>query len=216
MKLKEVKQKFPYVGDIIAIITSFVMAGITFYTALSAIYFMPLAGFYAFIGIIRLVILLAEVRIAKMGLSTRNQFIKERRILRLTGLLLFFSNIVIFTALLVLIVRKPSDLYSQYKYAAYGYAAFAFYKFISSIVFLVKARRSYSPYRETICCLSFIAALMTLLSLEVLLLALFGEGSQIVWFVFEMITAGFISFAIFILSIVMMIARRVPQELRQN
>ena len=216
MKLKEVKAKFPYVGDIIAVITSFVMAGITFYTALSAVYFMPLAGFYAFIGIIRLVILLFEVRIAKMGLSVRNQFIKERRILRLTGLLLFFTNIVIFSALLVLVVKKPSDLYSQYQFAVYGYAVFATYKFISSIVFLVRARRSYSPYRETICCLSFIAALMTLLSLEVLLLALFGDGSKLVWLVFEMITAGFISIVVFILSIVMMIARRVPQELRQR
>ncbi len=213
---KEIKEKISYGGDIAAIVTSFVMAGLTLYTSFGAIFFIPLIVFYVYIGVTRLVILIFEIKIAKMGLDTRNRFIKERRILRLTGLSLFFFNIMFFSVLLVLVLRTPSELYSKYQFAIIGYALFCVYKIVSSIIFLVRARTSYSPYRETICCLSFIAALMGILSLEVTLLALYADGGRLVWLIFKITTAGVIAFIVFVLSIVMMIARRVPRELRKR
>jgi hypothetical protein len=55
---------------------------------------------------------------------------------------------------------------------------------------------------------------MTLLTLEVTLIVVF-ETSGFLWTLLEVATAIIIAFVVLILSIVMMIARRVPKELRK-
>lgn len=213
--MEQKKKKLPpYIGDIVSIVMSFVLAGVTIYSSFGSIAFIPLVVFYIFMGILRLIILLCEVRIAKTATDITVRFKRERRILRLTGLFVFLFNIPFSSVLGVLIARQPSSIYTRFTWAIFGFAAFVVIKFIVSIVLLLRARDSYSPYRETICCLSFISALMTLLTLEVTLIVVF-ETSGFLWTVLEVITAVVIAFVVLILSIVMMIARRVPKELRK-
>lgn len=213
--MEQKKKKLPpYIGDIVSIVMSFVLAGVTIYSSFGSIAFIPLVVFYIFMGILRLIILLSEIRINKTSHDIVTKFRRERRILRLTGLFVFLFNIPFSSVLGVLIARQPSSIYDRFTWAVFGFAAFVVIKFIVSIVLLTRARDSYSPYRETICCLSFISALMTLLTLEVTLIVVF-ETSGFLWTVLEVITAVVIAFVVLVLSIVMMIARRVPKELRK-
>ena len=212
---KKKKKIPPYIGDIVSIVMSFVLAGVTIYSSFGSIAFIPLVIFYIFMGFLRLIILLCEIKITKSGVDLATRFVKERRILRLTGLFVFLFNIPFSSVLGVLIARQPSSIYTRFTWAAIGFAVFVVIKFIVSIALLLRARSSYSPYRETICCLSFISALMTLITLEVTLIVVF-DTSSLLWTILEVITAVFIAFVVLILSLVMMIARRVPKELRKQ
>lgn len=217
MEVSKKKKQFQFVGDIFAIIASFVLAGLSAYSIFSRNLYalIPLMAFYLFIGILRLSILILVVAMIRKNTDPVTRFKRERRICRLTGLTIIIFNSLIFVALTVLINKAPSEIITKFDFAIIGYMVYAIYKFISSIFNLYKARVSHSPYRETICFLSIIAALMTLLTMEVALVSIYGEDTFF-YAMLEVISALVVNGIIFVMGIVMVISRRVPRTLKNN
>lgn len=203
------KKKFPYVGDIIAIVSSFGLAAFSYFTSV-----LIFASFYTFIGLLRLIILLVEIALVRKNDDLEVKFKKERIICRVVGLIIILSNSIFVSVLVYMANKEPSSLFSKYTWIVYGYAAFAFYKIIAAFISLSKARSSYSPYKETICFLSFIAALMTMLTTEVTLIGIFATDAFEFFKLLEMMSAGVIGLLIYVIAIIMMVARRVPKEIQ--
>lgn len=206
----EEKKKHVYLSDIFAVIISFALSGVTIFSAFKSIIFLPLASFYFFIGSLRLFILIVEVVLVRRKDPVEVKFRKEKIVSRLAGVIIILFNSLFLSALVILVNRAPSTLYSKFQWLAYGYAAYGFYKFVSAFIHLYKARKSYSPYRETICYLSFIAAMMTILTLEVTLLALFSTYEEHVNNLIEMLTALGIALVIYLFAFLMIKSRKIP------
>ncbi len=205
----------PHIGEIFAIVASFGMGGFTLFTSFKSLVFIPLAVFYFFIGFLRLILLVSEVTIVKKNDSQQWKFRKERWLQRATGLIILVFNSMFTAALIILATKAPSDIFGKYRWLVWGYAAFTLYKFIFAFYSMSKERKLYSPYKETISTLSFISAMMTVLTLEVTLVSVYGNpDSLILILLLELMSTGVIGLVIFILGIKLLVSRRVPKEIK--
>ncbi len=158
-----------YFGDIFAIIVSLVMS--IYSILLTKILLLGL--FYAFIGLFRLVILILEIIIVRKNDEETKKFTKERHISRLSGIFLLFSSQMMYVFILGQIGILEKTIYAtQAIFIAIPFGVYTIYKFISAFISLKKARRSFSPYRETICGINFIVAFISLIPLTYFILTL--------------------------------------------
>ena len=198
-------------SDIIAIVISFAMAALSFFTS-------PLifASFYIFMGLLRLVILLIDLILVRKGDSKETIFKKERLICRIVGVVILLMNSALISVVLVSIFNKqPNGFFLKYKWLAYGYIIYAIYKFVYATILLFKAR-TFSPYKETVCYLSFITGFSALINLEVLVAYIFNQNGSSIFRTIESVGASFIALVIFVLAIFMIVSRKVPKEIQNK
>ena len=115
--------------------------------------------------------------LAGTGTAVKNGW----RLCRACGALLCALNVVL--AGVVVLTLKDGHAFSYAGNLIYAMAAYAFYALISAAVQLARSRRGASSALLTSRALSLAAALVSMLSLEIALLARFGSETEIVTFV---------------------------------
>lgn len=168
-------------------------------------------------GLLRLVILVIDLILVRKGDSKETIFKKERLICRIVGIVILLMNSALISVVLVSIFNKqPNAFFLKYKWLAYGYIIYAIYKFVYATILLLKARKSFLPYKETVCYLSFITGLSALINLEVLVAYIFDQNGSSIFKTLESVGASFIALVVFVLAIFMIVSRKVPNEIQNK
>ena len=147
----------------------------------ASVWFISMAVYYLVLGALRLSLILSYRHKAD---------IDERQCYRRTARLLFLLNIPM-GGMIILMVLANSG-YSYPGYVIYLSAMYTFYTMIFSVINLVKFRKLGSPILSAAKVLNFIAALMSVLSLQTAMIAQFSVESDSFHKMMNAITGGVI------------------------
>ena len=198
-------------GDIVAIVIAFALAIFSIFTSKYTFF-----AYYSVIALLRLMIVVLQALIVRKDDDPQIKFKKERRLCRLVGLLLIAFDLLYSSIAIIFILKEPSEFFQKFPVTILVYVAYAVYKFVTGYIHLKKARRSWSPYREIICCLSFFDAMIAILNSAVLLLPMYSSVfvSQNITTVILSILALTIAIITFIMAIKLIKSRKIPNLLK--
>lgn len=203
-----------YISDLFAIIITF---AIGVYSSLS---FVSLGLLYVFMGLLRLFLLLFEVIIVRRKDDAEKAFKKERFLSRLTGIIMLLVYGSILGVILITFTNHTQDsFYTKHALElAIAYGLFTVYKFLHAYRTLQKAKRSYSPYRETIARLTYMIAFINLMPLTFFITNLipFSETYKNMPLILTEMMMVFSGVTTLILVIAMLVSRRVPKAIKQD
>lgn len=122
---------------------------------------------------------------------------------RTTGIILLFTNVILTMIILIIVNQKIVNIYPNWM--AITVAVYTFYLLFTSIYGLIKYRKYKSPLISASKVINVITSLVSLISLEIILIPTFG-GDQAGFFeIMIMITGGGIALIIIIISLYMII-----------
>lgn len=122
---------------------------------------------------------------------------------RKTGVILLFTNVILTMIILIIVNQKIVNIYPTWM--AITVAVYTFYLLFTSIYGLIKYRKYKSPLISASKVINVITSLVSLISLEIILIPTFG-GDQAGFFeIMIMITGGGIALIIIIISLYMII-----------
>lgn len=122
---------------------------------------------------------------------------------RKTGIILLFTNVILTMIILIIVNQKIVNIYPNWM--AITVVVYTFYLLFTSIYGLIKYRKYKSPLISTSKVINVITSLVSLISLEIILIPTFG-GDQAGFFeIMIMITGGGIALIIIIISLYMII-----------
>ena len=161
-----------------------------------SLWFISFAIYYIILVIMKLNI--AEYEIKKKA-SLKEEYKKYRN----TGIILLFMNVFLMIVILVIVNQHIVIPYNMI--IAIGVACYTFNLLISSIINMIKYRKYKSPLMSSSKTINFIASLISMLSLEVIMLSTFGAEQIQFNEIMIMATGGGISLIIIIISLYMII-----------
>lgn len=122
---------------------------------------------------------------------------------RRTGIILLFTNVILTMIILIIVNQKIVNIYPNWM--AITVAVYTFYLLFTSIYGLIKYHKYKSPLISASKVINVITSLVSLISLEIILIPTFG-GAQAGFFeIMIMITGGGIALIIIIISLYMII-----------
>lgn len=139
-------------------------------------WFITMAVYYSLLGIMRYRAVNTERKISRMS----DQILirkKELSVLRTDGILLLFLNLALSGAVLLTIARGTAKTYSEIM--VISIAAYTFYKITMSVINMIKVRKMKSPILITIRNIGVADALVSMLTLQMTMLASFQKTSSI-------------------------------------
>ena len=148
---------------------NFLYASIKLFTGIhyKSVWFITLAVYYILLVVMRF-LLLQHTRKEELGNNLKVEYKKYKN----CGIIMLLLDIVL-TGVIILIVHQDNGF--QYPgYFIYVMAIYAFYTTISAIVNLIKYRKQVSPVVSASKAINLTVALISMLSLEVAMLAEFG------------------------------------------
>lgn len=167
----------------------------------ASMWFISMAVYYLVLGVLRLSLIL----------SYRQKVnIDELRCYRRTAWLLFLLNIPM-GGMITLMVLTNSG-YSYPGYVIYLSAMYTFYTMVTSVINLVRFRRLGSPILSAAKVLNFIAALMSILSLQTAMIAQFSAESDSFRKTMNAITGGVIWLCVILTAVYMLRRSRKMQS----
>lgn len=172
--------------------------------ALRSLWFGALAGYYLLLVILRL-FLLHALRRAPAGMN----LLSEWRCYRLCGITLLLMNQAL-SVLVVFVVHRGNG-FAYPGYLIYAAALYTFYSFIHALRDMAVFKKRGSPILSAAKAVSFVSALVSLLSLETAMIAQFGSGDDPM---FRLIMTGCTGAAVCVIVLGMaiyMIARSTQQ-----
>lgn len=183
---KSLKQNNPHLsryfgsaGLRVRLSLTYTLAGNLFYALLQlclgflhhSIWFYALAGYYALLSILRS-FLLRETRKNRLGKHLH----REYALYRFCGVLLVPMNLTL--AVVVAFIVWQNRGFSYHPIATIALAAYTFFSLTMAIIQLVRYRKYNSPVLSASKCISLVAALVSMLSLETAMLSAFGTQDQ--------------------------------------
>ena len=138
------------------------------------------------------------------------KFKKERRLCRFAGIILVLVNFSCTALFIATSMKTPSELFKKYNWLIFIYVAYALYKLINAFVLLQKSRRSWSPYREIFCNISFFECLITVISVESLIFGVFNYFDDKTEITLASISVFVITIITLVLGVKMIKSRPVP------
>ena len=167
-------------------------------------------GYYLFAGFFRFfLIALQWIRVRKKD-SFEKKFKKERRLCRFAGIIMILVNFSCTALFIATSMKTPSELFKKYNWLIFIYVAYALYKLINAFVLLQKSRRSWSPYREIFCNISFFECLITVISVESLIFGVFNYFDDKTEITLASISVFVITIITLVLGVKMIKSRPVP------
>ena len=167
-------------------------------------------GYYLFAGFFRFILIALQwMRVRKKD-SFEKKFKKERRLCRFAGLVLILVNFSCTVLFIATSMKTPSELFKKYNLLIFIYVAYALYKLINAFVLLQKSRRSWSPYREIFCNISFFECLITVISVESLIFGVFNYFDDKTEITLASISVFVITIITLVLGVKMIKSRPVP------
>jgi len=137
---------------------------------ISGIYFKSLwlisfAVYYFILVILRL-------NIAKNELKKKKSLVDEYTSYKRIGIILLFINL--FLSIIILIIVNGETLKSYNTIVAISVAVYTFYLMINSIITLIKYRKYKSPLMTSAKVINVVTSMVSMLSLEIIMLSTFG------------------------------------------
>lgn len=159
-------------------------------------WFISSALYYLLLVILRTNIINQELKRSK---SLDDEYIKYRN----TAVILLFINVVLTLIILIIVNQKIENIYPEW--IAISIALYTFYLIFSSIYNLIKYRKYKSPLIVSSKVISVVTSLVSLISLEMVLIPTFNTRNDYFFEIMIMSTGGFIAIIITIISLYMII-----------
>lgn len=122
---------------------------------------------------------------------------------RKTGIILLFINVVLVIIILIIVNQKIMNVYPAW--IAITVAVYTFYLLFISIYNLIKYRKYKSPLMSSSKVINVVASLVSLISLEIILIPTFGGNETDFFEIMVMATGGGIALIIIIISLYMIV-----------
>lgn len=164
--------------------------------AFKSFWFISFALYYFLLIILRSNIAKEELN---NNTNLRDEFIKYRK----TGIILLFTNIILTIIILIIVNQKIMNIYPDWM--AITVAVYTFYLLFNSIFSLIRYRKYKSPLISSSKVINVITSLVSLISLEIILIPTFGSGETEFFEVMIMATGGGIALIIIIISFYMIV-----------
>lgn len=176
----------------------------------ASVWFITLGVYYAFLTIMRAMVV---VEIGRIDVSVNPRGVA--RVLRISGILLIVSVVVLSGVVTLVMVRQGSFNYPGY--FVYAYAAYTFYSLAISIVNCVRWRRHENPLMTMNTRINLSIALVTLFAMEIAMLAAFsGSEDTQLQFVAPVLTGAGVAAALCWLGVSSLLqAKRIMREAKQ-
>lgn len=171
-----------------------------------SIWFISFSLYYLLLVIMRVNLVRTEVNENK---TLKEQYIKYRN----TGIILLFMNVILSMIILIIVNEKIMITYPSS--IAIGISAYTFYILTSSIINLIKYRKLKSPLMSASKVINVVTSLISLLSMEVVLLSVYG-GNSTIEFKETMIMATGGGIAIIIIGISMYMIFKATEWIKEN
>lgn len=150
-----------------------------------------------------LLLVIVRTNIVKEELKYCKSLSDEWKIYRKCGIILLFMNVILTMIILVILSMKITIKYHMY--VVILIAIYTFYIMVYSIINLFKYRRLNSPLVLASKVVNFISCLISMLSLEIVMLSTFGENKIEFNEIMIMVTGGFFSIIILVICMYMII-----------
>ena len=143
-----------------------------------------------------LIILRSNIAREELNVKTtlKEEFIKYRK----TGIILLFTNVILTIIILIIVNQKIMNIYPDWM--AITVAVYTFYLLFNSIFSLIKYRQYKSPLISSSKVINVVTSLVSLISLEIILIPTFGNGEINFFEIMIMATGGGIALIIIIIS----------------
>lgn len=161
-----------------------------------SVWFISFALYYLLLVILRFNILKQELDGNK---KMYDEYLKYRN----TAVILLFTNVILTMIILIIINQKIMNIYPNW--VAISIAVYTFYLIFISIYNLVKYRKYNSPLISSSKVINVVTSLVSLISLEIVLIPTFGKEKEVFFEIMIMSTGGGIALIITIISLYMII-----------
>jgi len=168
------------------------LSGIVF----KSFWFISFALYYFLLIVLRSNIAKEEL---KNNTDLKDEFVEYKK----TGIILLFTNVILTIIILIIVNQKIMNVYPDWM--AITVAVYTFYLLFNSIYNLVKYRKYKSPLISSSKVINVITSLVSLISLEIILIPTFGGGQTEFFEIMVMATGGGIALIIIIISLYMII-----------
>ena len=160
-------------------------------------WFLSMAVYYAVLGMLRAYLIFGMRRAAPLGGSERLYYEYRR-----TGFMLLALNAAMGAMISLMVIANLR--YNYPGYIIYLSALHAFYMFISAIVNLAKSRRFGMPILSAARAVNLVAAMMSMLGLQTVLIARFSPDTEMYPRRMNAITGGVICIGVIAMAIYML------------
>lgn len=161
-----------------------------------SIWFISFAFYYLLLVILRANILKEELN---NKTSLLDEYIKYRK----TAVILLFTNVILTMIILIIVNQKIMNIYPNW--IAITVAVYTFSIIFSSIYNFLKYRKYKSPLMSSAKVINVITSLVSLISLEIILIPTFGNNNINFFEIMIMCTGGGIAVIITVISMYMII-----------
>lgn len=150
-----------------------------------------------------LLLVILRLNIAKQEFTNTAKLEDEYAKYRSIGSILLFINVILTIIILIIVNEKIMNVYPTW--IAISVAAYTFYLIVISLYNLVKYRKYKSPLISASKIINVVASLVSLISLEIILIPTFGEGQIEFFEIMIMATGGGIALIITSIAFYMII-----------
>lgn len=161
-----------------------------------SLWFIAFSIYYLFLVVLRASILKEELNSKKTIFDEWNKY-------RVSAITLLLMNVILTMIILIIVNEKIIIKYPVY--VAIAVACYTFYITISNVIKLIKYRKLKSPLVMATKVINIVASLISMLSLEVIMLSTFGAENVEFNEIMIMATGGGISIIIILICIYMII-----------
>lgn len=177
------------------------VSGIVF----KSVWFISFALYYLLLVILRTNIVKQEL---KHHTILKDEYLKYRK----TAVILLFTNVILTIIILIIVNQKIMNIYPNW--IAIAIAVYTFYLIYNSIYKFIKYRKYKSPLMSSAKVINIVTSLISLISLEIVLIPTFGVNNIEFFEIMIMATGGGIAIIIVIISLYMII--KSTEWLREN
>lgn len=177
------------------------VSGIVF----KSVWFISFALYYLLLVILRTNIVKQEL---KHQTILKDEYLKYRK----TAVILLFTNVILTIIILIIVNQKIMNIYPNW--IAIAIAVYTFYLIYNSIYKFIKYRKYKSPLMSSAKVINIVTSLISLISLEIVLIPTFGVNNIEFFEIMIMATGGGIATIIVIISLYMII--KSTEWLREN
>ena len=177
------------------------VSGIVF----KSVWFISFALYYLLLAILRTNIVKQEL---KHQTILKDEYLKYRK----TAVILLFTNVILTIIILIIVNQKIMNIYPNW--IAIAIAVYTFYLIYNSIYKFIKYRKYKSPLMSSAKVINIVTSLISLISLEIVLIPTFGVNNIEFFEIMIMATGGGIAVIIVIISLYMII--KSTEWLREN
>lgn len=168
------------------------LSGIIF----KSLWFISFSLYYFLLIILRFNIAKEEL---KGNSNLKTEYIEYRK----TGIILLLMNVILTMIILIIVNQKIMNIYPNS--LAITVAVYTFYLLSNSIFSLIKYHKYKSPLISASKIINVITSLVSLISLEIILIPTFGSGEDEFFEIMIMATGGGLTLIIVLISLTMMI-----------